>query len=498
MPYPTAPVSKPGAEGSFYTKFWRILTTTHHTDIGMLYIMTSWFFFFLAGVAAILMRVQLMEPNNNVMTPQVYSQLFTVHGTSMIFLVVIPMFAGFGNFFVPKMIGAKDMYFPRLNALGYWLLPPAGTLIWLSGADAGWTGYAPLSVISKGWGIDMWILGLHLIGTSSILGAINFIATIFKLRSPGVTFRNMPLFVWGILVTSFLIIGATPVLAATLTFLLLDRNLGTGFFLVNLGGDPLLWQHLFWFYSHPAVYIMVLPGMGLISEIIPKMSRKRIFGYGAIAGSTILIGVFGFGVWAHHMFTTGLSISARLPFMFMTLAVAVPSGIKVFNWIATMYGGRIRLATPMLFAISFVATFFVAGATGVFQAAIPVDYILQDTYFVVGHLHYMLFGASMQSIFAATYFFFPHITGRMYNERLGQIHFLLTNIGLYALFTAMTFMGLYGMPRRVYTYGDEYGLLNLIGSLGGFTLGAAQLVFLANMLRSWLNGKPVEKPDPWE
>jgi cytochrome c oxidase subunit 1 len=481
----------------FYSSLWGILTTTHHTDIGILYIMTSWFFFFLAGVAAMLMRVQLMQPNNNLMSPQVYSELFTIHGTSMIFLFVIPMFAGFGNYFVPKMIGAKDMYFPRLNALGYWLLVPAGALIWLSGADAGWTGYAPLSAISRGYGIDMWILGLHLIGTSSILGAINFIATIFKLRAPGVTFRNMPLFVWGILVTSFLVIGATPVLAAALTFLLLDRNLGTGFYLINQGGDPLLWQHLFWFYSHPAVYIMVLPGMGLISEIIPRMSRRKIFGYGAIAGSTILIGVFGFGVWAHHMFTTGMSVSARLPFMFMTLAVAVPSGIKVFNWIATMYGGRIRLATPMLFAISFVATFFVAGATGVFQAAIPVDYLLQDTYFVVGHLHFMLFGASVQSIFAAIYFFFPHITGRMYDERLGKIHFVLTNIGLYALFTAMIFMGLYGMPRRVYTYPEEYGMLNLLGSLGGFTIGTGQIVFLANMLRNWMAGKPVEK-DPWD
>ena len=481
---------------AFYSSLKGILTTTHHTDIGILYIATSFFFFILGGVAAMLMRTQLTEPNNSVVTPATYSSLFTTHGTTMIFFWVIPCFAGFANYLIPKLIGARDMYFPRLNALSYWLFPFAGAFLWIGMPDAGWTGYAPLSVISQGYGIDLWIMSLVLVGTASILGAINFIVTIYKLRAPGVMFRNMSLFVWSMLVTAFLIVGATPVLSAALLMLLFDRNLGTGFFLPKLGGDVLMWQHLFWFFGHPEVYIMVLPGMGLISEIIPRLAHKKIFGYGAIAGSSIMIGVFGFGVWAHHMFTTGLSIAARIPFMLMTLAVAVPSGIKVFNWIGTMWGGRISLKVPMKFAISFIATFFVAGATGVFQASIPVDYLLQDTYWVVGHLHFMLFGASTQAIFAALYFYFPYMTGRLYNEKWGNVHFVLTQIGLYLLFTMMLLLGLQGMPRRWYTFGAEYALPNLFASIGGFMIGAGVLVLIANLIVSWLRG-PRVSGDPW-
>jgi cytochrome c oxidase subunit 1 len=487
---------KPAEKQPFYSSLKGILTTTHHTDIGILYIATSFFFFIMGGVAALLIRTQLAEPGNAVVSQEIYDSLFTTHGTTMIFLWVIPCLVGFGNYLVPKLIGAKDMYFPRLNALSYWLFPVGGALIWAGLPDAGWSGYAPLSVISKGPGIDLWILGLTVLGISSLLGAVNFVVTIFKLRAPGVMFRNMSLFVWMMLVNSFLMIGATPVLSAALIMLLFDRNLGTGFFIPALGGDPLMWQHMFWFFGHPEVYIMIIPALGLISEIIPTMSHKPIFGYGMVAGSGIMIGVFGFGVWAHHMFTSGLSITARFPFMAMTLAIAVPSGLKVFNWLGTMIGGRLSLKVPMKFAIGFIATFFFAGATGVFQAAIPVDYLFHDTYWVVGHLHLMLLGGSTQAIFAALYFYFPYMTGRRYNEKWGNIQFVLTEIGFYLLFGMMLLLGMQGMPRRWYTYPVQYALPNLFASIGGFLIGIAVLVMVANFVYSWLRG-PLVSGDPW-
>jgi len=481
---------------ALYSSLKGVLTTTHHTDIGILYIVTSFFFFILGGVAGLLIRTQLAEPGNAVVTPEIYDSLFTTHGTTMIFLWVIPCFVGLGNYFVPKLIGAKDMYFPRLNALSYWLFPVGGAFIWAGLPDAGWSGYAPLSVISPGWGIDLWVIGLVVIGTSSLLGAVNFIVTIYKLRAPGVMFRNMSLFVWTILVTAFLMVGATPVLSAALIMVLLDRNLGTGFFLPQYGGDPLMWQHLFWFFGHPEVYIMILPGMGIISEVIPKMSHKKIFGYGAIAGSTIMIGVFGFGVWAHHMFTSGLSIAARMPFAAMTLAVAVPSGIKVFNWIGTMIGGRLSLKVPMKYAVGFIATFFFAGATGVFQASIPVDYLFHDTYWVVGHLHLMLLGGSTQAIFAGLYFFFPYMTGRMYSEKWGNIQFYLTQVGYYLLFFNMLLLGIWGMPRRWYSYPAQYAMPNLLASVGGFIIGISVIMMIAIFIAGWLRG-PRVTGDPW-
>jgi cytochrome c oxidase subunit 1 len=481
----------------FYSSLKRILTTSHHTDIGILYIATSFFFFILGGVAALLIRTQLAEPGNAIVTPEVYDSLFTTHGTTMIFLWIMPFFTGMGNYLVPKLIGARDMYFPRLNALGFWLIPFGGALIWAGLPDAGWTGYAPLSVISPGYGIDLWLLGLTVLGASSLLSSVNFIVTIYKLRAPGVLFRNMSLFVCTVLVTAFLLVGATPVLSAALIMLLLDRNLGTGFFVPQYGGDPLMWQHMFWFFGHPEVYILILPAMGLISQIIPVMSHKKIFGYGAIAGSSIMIGVFGFGVWVHHMFTSGLSITARFPFMAVTLAVAVPSGIKVFNWIGTMIGGRLNLKVPMKFAIAFIASFFIAGATGVFQAAIPVDYLLHDTYWIVGHLHLMLFAASTQAIFASLYFYFPYMTGRMYNEKLGNLQFILTQIGVYLTFGSMLFLGLEGMPRRWYTYPAQYAPLNLSASIGAYTIGIGVIILIANLIFSWLNG-PKITGDPWK
>ncbi|HXY83047.1 MAG TPA: cbb3-type cytochrome c oxidase subunit I [Candidatus Saccharimonadales bacterium] len=481
----------------FYSSLKGILSTTHHTDIGILYIATSFFFFLLGGVAGLLIRTQLAEPGNAVVTPEVYDSLFTTHGTTMIFLWVIPCLVGFGNYLVPKLIGAKDMYFPRLNALSYWLFPIGGALIWAGLPDAGWSGYAPLSVYSPGYGVDLWLLGLLVLGTSSILGAVNFVVTIYKLRGPGVMFRNMSLFVWMILVNSFLIIGATPVLSAALVMLLLDRNAGTGFFLPKFGGDPLMWQHMFWFFGHPEVYIMIIPAFGLISEIIPALSRKPIFGYGAVAGSGIMIGVFGFGVWAHHMFTSGLSIEARLPFMAMTMAIAVPSGIKVFNWIGTMIGGRISLKVPMKYSIAFISTFFFAGATGVFNASIPVDYLLHDTYWVVGHLHLMLLGASTQAIFAGLYFYFPYMTGKRYNEKWGNIQFVITEVGIYLLFSMMLILGLEGMPRRWYTYPVQYATPNLLASIGAYLIGIGVIIMIANLVYSWLYG-PKVIGDPWK
>ena len=479
----------------FYSSWKSVLFTTHHTDIGILYLTFGFFFFFLGGASSLLVRFALTS--EGAIGPEAYAGLFTIHGVSMLFLFIIPVWAGFGNWLVPKYIGAKDMYFPKLNALGFWMIPPAGLLIYLGMPNVGWTMYAPLSVYSAGWGMDMTILGLHLIGTSSIIGAINFIVTIMKMKAPGVTYRNMPLMVWAQFTTAFLQVLATPVLAMVLTLLLLDRNLGTTFF-VPPAGDPLLWQHLFWFYSHPAVYIFVLPGMGLVSQILPSMSRKKIFGYSSIAVSTALIGFMGFGVWAHHMWTTGISVSARIPFMFMTMAIAIPSGVKIFNWIATLYGGKLKFSTPMLFCLSFILSFILQGVSGVFLANIPLDYQLQDTYFVVSHLHFVLFGASAQAAFAGIYYYFPYMTGRKYNETLGMVHFLLTTVGLYTLFTSMLFLGLGGMPRRTYIYLPEFYTWNVAATFGAVLIAVGSLVFLYNILSSWYSGPSVaDKEDPW-
>ena len=473
----------------------RWLTTTNHHDIGILYIATSFLFFILGGILALFIRWELAYPGPTVVDASTYSALFTMHGTTMIFLVAIPMLAGFGNLMVPPMIGAKDMAFPRINALSYWLLVPAGVILWMSSATIGWTGYAPLSVLEAS-GVDPWIVGLQLVGLSSTMGAINFIVTILRLRAPGITFRNLSLFVWSVLVTSGIVMLATPVLASGLLLLLLERHGMTAFFSAQQGGNPIYWQHIFWFYSHPAVYIMILPVMGMISEIIPRMSHKPIFGYKAIALSSVAIGFLGFGVWAHHMFTTGMSLTSRVPFMVLTLAIAVPSGIKVFNWIMTMWGGAIELKAPMLFAIGFIAMFVIGGINGVFQAPIPVDYALQDTYWVVAHLHYVLFGGTILGVFAGLYFWFPRMTGRMYSERLAHWHFALTIIGLNLVFFTFHFLGLSGMPRRVYDYVPSLWTLNWLATVGAFVLGLGQLFFIANVARSYFRG-PRVSADPW-
>jgi len=491
-----------------FVKRW--VTTTDHKEIGILYIVTSFSFFVLAGVMALLMRTNLAFPGQSIVDNGTYNRLFSTHGTAMIFLFIIPVLVGFSNYFVPLLIGAKDMAYPRINALGFWMIPPAGTLILIGNAPVGWTGYVPLA-IQEGASVNFWLAGLLIIGTSSIIGSVNFLVTIFKLRAPGVTFQNLSLFVWSVLTTQLMVLMATPVLAAGLTMVLADRLLHTCFFSTlsactsSTGqalGDAILYQHLFWFYSHPAVYIMILPAMGMISEVIPVMSRKPIFGYKAIAYSTVAIGLLGFTVWVHHMFTTGIDIWVRIPFMMATVTIAVPSGVKVFNWLATMWGGKILLRTPMLFAIGFLSMFVIGGISGVFQASIPVDYQLQDTYFVVAHLHYVLFGGSVLGLFAGTYFWYPRITGRMYHEGWGKVHFALTMIGLNMVFFTMHFLGLMGMPRR---YADYTVLLpfqplllplNQLATVGAFILAFGQLPFFYNMIKSRWVGRVVTE-DPW-
>ncbi len=491
---------------SFASNLTRWLTTTNHKEIGILYIVMSFGFFIVGGVLALLIRTNLAYPGQSIVDNGTYNRLFSTHGTAMIFLFIIPVLTGFGNYFVPLLIGAKDMAYPRINALGFWLLPPAGLLIFLGNAPVGWTGYVPLS-IQEDASVNFWIVGLLIVGTSTILGAINFIVTIFKLRAPGVTFRNLSLFVWSVLVTAFMILMATPVLAAGLTMVLADRLLHTCFFNTFAAcagslGDPVLYQHLFWFYSHPAVYIMILPAMGMISEVIPVMSRKPIFGYRAIAYSSVAIGLLGFTVWVHHMFTTGIDLTVRVPFMIATITIAVPSGVKVFNWLATMWGGKILLRTPMLFAIGFLSMFVIGGISGVFQASIPVDYQVQDTYFVVAHLHNVIFGGSVLGLFAGTYFWYPRITGRMYDERLGKLHFWITMIGLNLVFFTMHFLGLMGMPRRYASYTELLPFqplllpLNQLATVGAFLLAFGQLPFFYNMIKSrWVGPAIVE--DPW-
>jgi len=511
--YPTVakPAAKTAHEGPTAREFLlKWLTTTNHKEIGILYITFSFAFFVLGGILAMFIRTELAVAGPTIIGEATYAQFFSTHGTTMIFLFIIPVFVGFGNYFVPLLIGAKDMAYPRINALGFWLLPGAAALIWIGQADVGWTGYTPLSsnnIFTLGRGVDMWLAGLVIIGTSSIIGAINFLVTIAKYRKPGMTFRKMPLFVWSILTVSIMIVMATPVLASTLTLAFLDRNLGTCFF-NTVGacsgneGQPILWQHLFWFYSHPAVYIMVLPAMGVINEVLPKMVRKPIFGYYAMAIAMFGIGFVGFLVWAHHMFTTGLSLTVRAPFMLATMAVAVPTGVKIFNWLATIWRGSVSFKTPLLYAVGFIALFTIGGITGVYQASIPVDYQLQDTYWVVAHLHYVLFGGSVMGLFAACYFWFPTMTGRMYNERLGQIHFVVTFIGMNLTFFTMHFIGLFGMLRRNYDYIAELNYwpqlaeLNLLSSIGAFILGAGQLIFFYNLIVSKYKGKRAPA-DPW-
>jgi cytochrome c oxidase subunit 1 len=482
------------------------LTTVDHKRIGILYVVTSLLFLLLGGILALLMRAQLATPNEHFVTKDSYNELFTMHGTTMIFLVIVPLWAGFANFLVPLMIGARDMAFPRLNALSYWLFLLGGIILYSSwfaagGAPrAGWTGYVPLSEASftPGNGMDLWILSLHVLTISSLAGAINFLVTIHRMRTPGMSWMRMPLFVWSIEVYAALLVLALPALSAGLTMLLLDRQAGTHFFLPDQGGNAVLYQHVFWFFGHPEVYIMILPAMGVISEVIPVFSRKPIFGYTAIALSTVAIGFYSMLVWAHHMFAVGLPGYLQGFFMISSMIIAVPTGIKIFNWLATTWRGNIHFDTPMLFALGFIGVFTIGGLSGIFVAAYPFDWQVTDTYFVVAHLHYVLFGGSLFGVFAALSYWWPKMFGRMLSERLGKISFWLIFAGMNLTFFPMHMLGLLGMPRRVYTYShgglwEWYNLTSTIGS-GVMTLGI--VVFAWNVLKTSRAGVRAVN-DPW-
>jgi len=502
----TAPALTPAASG-YRSGLYEWLTTTDHKKIGILYVTNSFIFFFLGGLLALGVRTELAQPGLQFLADEnLYNELFTMHGTVMIFLFIIPMLVGFGNYVVPLQIGAPDMAFPRINALSFWMLPLAGILLFLGfvtggAAAAGWTSYSPLAqdrpLGSVGSGQDLWVVGLILIGTSSILGSINFLVTIFKMRAPGMTLFRMPILVWTVLVTSVLVLMATPVLTSALVMLFIDRNYGGSFFDPANGGNAVLWQNVFWFYSHPAVYIMVLPAMGMISEILPVFSRKPLFGYKAFVFATAGIGALGFSVWAHHMFTTG---SVYLPFFsLMTFLIAVPTGVKMFNWIFTLFRGKLTFSTPLLFALGFLSMFLIGGINGAFSAAVPVDFALHDTYWVVAHLHYVLFGGSVFGVFAGVYFWFPKMTGRMLGEGLGKVQFVLMFIGFNLTFFPMHALGLAGMPRRIADYASDAGWneLNLAATVGGFLIAASVLPFLWNVFVSLRSGKPAGD-DPWE
>jgi cytochrome c oxidase subunit I len=481
------------------------VTTTDHKKIGIMYMVLTFGFFLLGGIEALLIRVQLSQADNTFLDPQTYNQLLTMHGTTMIFLFVVPMMAGFGNYLVPLMIGARDMAFPKLNALSFWLLVMGGVVfyssIFFSPPECGWTCYTPLSekqYLPSG-GVDAWIFLIHLTGLSSLVGAINFYATIANMRAPGMGWGRLPLFVWTILVYSILLILALPVIAGAVTLLLTDRHFGTNFYNAAEGGSPLLWQHLFWFFGHPEVYIMVLPGFGIISEVLPVFARKPIFGYKAIAASTVVIAFLGLLVWAHHMFATPSPTFVLIFFMMGSFLIAVPTGVKIFNWIATLWRGTIEYTTPLLFCVGFIGTFVLGGITGIFLAIFPIDWQLTDTYFVVAHFHYVLMGGAVFGIFAGIYYWFPKITGRMMNEKMGKTSFALMLVGFWTTFLIQHSIGLDGMPRRVYEYPDigHLQLYNLISTIGSFILGVGILVTIVNALRSAKKG-PVAGPDPWK
>jgi len=482
------------------------LMTGDHKKIGLMYLFVGIFFFVLGGVEALLIRVQLALPDGKVLGPEVYNAVYTMHATTMIFLAIIPMLAGFANYFVPIMIGARDMAFPRLNAMGIWMLICGGLFInssWLFGEapNAGWFAYAPqtLPEYSPGRNMDFWAIGLTLLGISSLVGSINIIVTVLKMRCPGMRFNNLPLFVWTTLVQSFLLVFALPSLTAAAIFLLLDRHLGTSFFNAGAGGDPLLWQHLFWTFGHPEVYILILPVFGMISEVLPVFSRKPIFGYIFIAWSSVAIGFLSFLVWAHHMFDTGLPLVAEAFFASSTTLIAIPTAVKIFNWIATMWGGRIVTTTSLLFAASFVMMFPIGGLSGVSLAVVPFDWQVTDTYYVVAHIHYVFFGGSILGIFAGIYYWFPKMTGRMLSEKMGVWHFWLVFVGLNLTFFPMHLLGLLGMPRRQYYFQADKGwdLYNLVASVGAFVIALGVAIFLVNAIVSLIKGERAGA-DPWD
>jgi cytochrome c oxidase subunit I len=484
---------------------WSWLTTVDHKRIGTLYLFTSIFFFLVGGVEALLIRMQLGGPNRHLLSAEAYNQMFTMHGTTMIFLGIMPLSAAFFNYLIPLQIGARDVAFPRLNAFSYWVFLFGGIFMnasWFVGAapNGGWFGYAPLTTLqfSPGLNIDFWVLSLQILGVSSLAAAFNFITTIINMRAPGMNLMRMPMFTWNAFVVQFLLILAFPVITIALVFLQFDRFFGTNFYTTAAGADPLLWQHLFWIFGHPEVYILVLPAFGLVSEIIPTFSRKPIFGYPVMAYATMLIAFLGFGVWAHHMFAVGMGPIADTVFGVTTMLIAIPTGVKIFNWIFTMWGGSLQFTTAMKFAIALVALFTIGGISGVMHASPPADLQQTDTYFIVAHFHYVLFGGSMMGIFGGIYYYYPKMTGRLLSETLGNWHFWLMFIGMNLTFFPMHFSGLYGMPRRIYTYdaGQGWESFNMMSSVGTGILFLGMLVFIYNFFFAGRRG-PIAGNDPW-
>ncbi|MFN3975314.1 MAG: cytochrome c oxidase subunit I [Dehalococcoidia bacterium] len=494
------------AEAGLWATVWEWLTTVDHKRIGLLYFWTVIFWFLLGGVEALIIRLQLASSDAGVVTPAVYNQLYTMHGTLMVFLVGTPAASVFANLVLPLMIGARDVAFPRLNALSYWIFLFGGLLLnagWLAGGafDVGWTGYANMTARSftQSIGANFWVMGLIVLGLSTMASAFNFLVTIINMRAPGMTFMRMPLMVWALTVVFILVIFAFPVLTVALIFLWFDRFYGTRFFDPAAGGNVFLWQHLFWVFGHPEVYILILPAFGILSEVIPTFSRKPIFGYATMVMAMGAIAFLGFSVWAHHMFTVGMGPVGNFAFSLSTMLIAIPTGVKVFNWLATMWGGQIRWKTPMLFAGSTVLLFILGGLSGMMHASPPIDSQQQDSYFVVAHFHYVLFGGLVMAMFGGVYYWLPKLTGRLLDEGLGKVHFWLTFIGFNITFFPMHILGALGMPRRIYTYPAEagWGPLNLLITVGAYILASGVLVFAYNLLRSLRKGEQAGS-DPWD
>ena len=506
------------------TGFWSWITTADHKKIGIMYGYVAFLFFILGGIEALVLRIQLAVPENTFLTAAEYNAMFTMHGTTMVFLFVMPVSAAFFNYLLPLMIGARDVAFPRMNAVSFWIFffggiflyssflfgttgPPEGGYLAEevsrlgSSANGGWFGYAPNSgaQFSTGTVMDYWALGLQVLGLASLISSINFIVTVFNMRAKGMTFLRMPVFVWMTTVVAFLLLFSLPIIAVALFMITADRQLGTLFFDASAGGDPILWQHLFWLFGHPEVYILILPAMGIVSEVLPTFSRKPLFGYAAVVFAGAAIGFMGFGVWAHHMFSSGVTPITQAAFGLATMAIAIPTGIKIFNWIGTVWGGRIRLNTPMLFSLGFVAMFVIGGLSGVTHAIVPADWQQTDTYYIVAHFHYVLFGGSIFGIFSGLYYWFPKFTGKMYNESLGKIHFWVMFIGFNLTFAPMHWLGLNGMVRRTWVYAEEAGLgpWNMAVTVGAFTIAVSILVFMFNWWWSRRNG-PESGMDPWD
>jgi cytochrome c oxidase subunit I len=487
------------------TGLWSWITTVDHKRIGILYGASAFMFFLIGGLEALLLRIQLGSPDNTFLSPDVYNQLFTMHGTTMIFLAVMPLSAMYFNFMIPLLIGARDVAFPRLNAFSYWVFILGGlflnaSFLFDAAPNAGWFGYANLTTrqYSPGLNVDFWVMGLQILGISSLAAGVNFFVTVLNMRAPGMKLMRMPIFVWMSFITQVLILLAFPVITVALILLMFDRFFGTHFYVPSAGGDPMLWQHLFWIFGHPEVYILILPSFGIVSEILPVFSRKPLFGYAAMVFSGVFIAFLGFGVWSHHMFATGMGPIADTVFSLSTMLIAVPTGVKIFNWIGTIWGGSLQMKTPLYFALGFVAMFIIGGLSGVMHASPPADLQQTDTYFVVAHFHYVLFGGSIFALTGGAYYWWPKMFGRMLDERLGKLHFWLMLIAFNLTFFPMHFVGLHGMPRRVYTYpaGLGFETLNRIETAGSLLLGVAFLVFLWNIVKTWRG--PANAPaDPW-